>query len=126
MARSFKPRPVYIVEDTAFEHHGATILLLVRDGVVRDWVSLCKAFNFDPHAFHSGHVGLKRTLEQLIQAGLLTSRVGYKGPYDITDLWQEIKQALGISLIQAANLTYYDSIAVRPFFFKPPALDKAP
>lgn len=126
MGKRFKPRPVYLIDDSSFERHGATILLLVREGTVHDWESLCSAFNFNPRAYHSGHYSLKRTLEDLIEADLLFSEDGITGPYQITDILYNVQHALGISLIQAANLTYLESIAARPIFGKPLTLDKAP
>jgi len=100
--------------------------LLVREGVAQDWPSLCKAFRFNRGQSHSGHIGLKETVEKLLATTLLTSKNGIKGPYKVNEVWEHIQRALGISLTQAANLTYYGSVAARPLFGKPRRLSSAP
>jgi len=57
---------------------------------------------------------------------LLTSQNGTRGPFSIPASWERIQRALGISLAQAANLAYYDSVAAKPIFGKPRRLETAP
>jgi hypothetical protein len=59
---------LWLNDSTDFEHHGAAILLLVRDGIAHDWDGLCRALRFDrdPRPFHGGHLGLKGTVEDLV------------------------------------------------------------
>src|SRR5712691_9360790 len=127
MPRYLRPGHLYISDDDDFEDHGAAILLLVRDGVARNWQALCRAFRFDrdPRPFHSGHLGLRHTIEELIGVGLLRSGKGYIGPYEVTDEAFAILHALGISLTQAANMPYVGGLAVRPTFGKPSRLETA-
>jgi hypothetical protein len=47
MGRTFKPASFYLGDDDSFEHHGATVLLLVRNGVCKDWRDFCRVFHFD-------------------------------------------------------------------------------
>lgn len=126
MSRTFKPKRIYINDDHAFENHGAAILLLVREEIVNDWKSLCHAFNFDARSFHSGHFALKRTIERLVEADLLTSKNDQLGPYELTDRAFQTIGAFGFSLTQAATLPYPEGVATRPIFGKPSRLAKAP
>src|SRR5215213_7190725 len=68
MPRRLKPPSLWISDDDRFEHHGAAILLMVRDSIADDWQSLCRALKFDRDArsFHSGHLGLKEAVERLV------------------------------------------------------------
>ncbi|MFO1448263.1 MAG: hypothetical protein U1F61_08920 [Opitutaceae bacterium] len=127
MGRTFKPASFYLGDDDSFEHHGATVLLLVRNGVCKDWRDFCRVFHFDQDGreFHSGHFGLKGTIDKLQDAGLLESADRHFGPYRVTEAALESLHALGLSLTQAANLLRYSGMAVRPFFGKPARLDKA-
>jgi hypothetical protein len=126
MGRTFKPKRIYFNEDHAFEHHGAAILLLVREQIAHDWKKLCRALNFDPREFHSGHLALKGTIEELVEAGLLESKNRHFGPYSITEYAFDIINALGLSLTEAANLPYFEGVASRPIFGKPERLTQAP
>jgi hypothetical protein len=58
-------------------------------------------------------------VQELIQAGLISSQTGWKGVYKLTDRCHEFQQALGVSLPQIANLPYFNGLAVQPFFRKP-------
>ncbi len=120
MARKLRTTRLWLNEDYDFEGHGAAILLLVRDGVARDWRTLCHVFRFDldKRPFHSGHLALKHTIEGLVESELLKSASGYSGPYKVTDRAFNIIAALGISLTQAANMPT-GGIAARPVFGKP-------
>ncbi|TAL02299.1 MAG: hypothetical protein EPO07_07505, partial [Verrucomicrobia bacterium] len=112
----FSPKALYIDGNIAFESHGAAILLLIRDGGVRDWRTLCKAFHFDPRKDHSGHYSLRQAVRELIAAGLLESKSGWSGPYRVSENWEQIQEALGISLVEAANLERHSGMAVIPSF----------
>jgi len=127
MTRSFLPPSFYLSDDDTFEHHGATVLLMVRNGVCRDWRDFCRVLRFDAdgRGRHSGHLGLQHTIEDLQEAGLLESASGFRGPYRVTESALKILNALGLSLTQAANLLLYSGLAVRPFFGKPKRLAKA-
>lgn len=124
--RQFVPKPIYLDHDANFEGHGAAVLLLIRDRKARDWKSLCRAFHFDPDEFHSGHLALRSTIEELVEAGLVRNRGKWQGPYQLTEECHSIQHALGISLVQAANLTYFGGLAVQPFFGKPQLRPIAP
>jgi hypothetical protein len=128
MARKLRSSRLWISDDDDVEHHGAAILLLVRNGIARDWECLCRTLRFDrdDRAFHSGHLALKGTIEDLVGSGLLESGNGYVGPYHVTDQAFAVIQALGLSLTQAANMPYYSGMAVRPTFGKPKRLGHVP
>jgi hypothetical protein len=122
----FWPKPLYIDDDgSVLCSHGAAILLLVREGDASDWESLCRAFKFAPRDNHSGTFELRNALRELIAAGLLESE-NLRGPYRVIDRWEQVQRALGISLVEAANLTRHDALAVRPLFGPRPELTAAP
>jgi hypothetical protein len=125
--RKLRTTHLWLNDDDDFEGHGAAILLLVRDEVVRDWKSLCHILRFDrdKRPFHSGHLALKHTIDELVEAGLLESAREYFGPYKPTDLAFTTIGALGISLTQAANMPNGSGLAVRPVFGKPARLPRA-
>src|SRR3989442_13095067 len=127
MSRTFRTKRICLNEDDDFEDHGAAILLLVRNGVARNWDQLCQCLRFDrdPLAFHSGHLSLKHTIEELIEAGLLESKNRHLGPYKVTDEAHGTLHALGASLTQLANMTYFGGMGVRPIFGKPKLPEKA-
>jgi hypothetical protein len=127
MSRTFRPKQICLSDDDDFEGHGAAVLLLVRNGAARNWTKLCHCFRFDrdPRAFHSGHLELKHTIEELIEAGLLQSKKTHLGPYKVTDKAYEALHALGASLTQVANMPYYGGLAVRPIFGKPQRPEKS-
>jgi hypothetical protein len=127
MTRTLRPTSLWLDEDDHFENHGAAILMLVRDGTARNWQDICHLLRFDRdrREYHSGHHGLRRTLERLIDAGLLTSAVSYQGPYEVTEHALSTLDALGISLTQAANLLDINGLAIRPVFGSPTRLEKA-
>lgn len=127
MSRTFQPKRICLNEDDDFEGHGAAILLLVRNGVARNWHKLCRCLRFDrdPRAFHSGHLELKHTIEDLIEAGLLESKNQYLGPYKVTDNAYQALHAFGASLTQLANMPYFGGLGVRPMFGKPKLTEKA-
>jgi len=116
MRKYFWPEALRISEDIAFEGHGAAILLLVREKRAKNWADLCRIFQFDPRGNHSGHHALRRTLRELIASGLLESKVGFVGPYRVSPRVEEIQEALDLSLVEAANLTLNEGMAVRPLF----------
>lgn len=128
MARRLQPSSLWISDDHDVEHHGAAILLLVRNGIARGWEDLCRVLRFDRdrRAFHSGHLALKGTIEDLIDSELLESKVGHTGSYRVTDKALRVIGALGLSLTQAANMPYHSGMAVRPTFGKPKRLDHVP
>lgn len=121
MERYFWPKPIYIDGNLAFESHGAAILLLVRNGIARDWRTLCRAFNFNPQEDHSGHYSLRQCVRELMSAGLLEGK-SVLGPYRVSDNWENIQNALGVSLVEAANLVGHSGIAVTPVFGSRPEL----
>lgn len=127
MPRKLKPPSLWLSDDDDFEHHGAAILLMVRDGIAGDWQDLCRTLRFDrdPRTFHSGHLGLKGTIENLVEAGLLESDNKYLGPYRVTELAFKVLGGLSVSLTQAANMPQYNGLAVRPLFGKPARLEAA-
>lgn len=108
------------------DSHGAALLLLIREGEAKDWNTLCKAFEYDPRYFRSGHLGLKGAIEDLVDAGLIQSEDRYRGPYTLTESAQKVIYGLGLSLTQAANIPYHTGIGVQPMFGKPARLDEAP
>ncbi len=126
MSRTFRPKQICLNEDDDFEGHGAAILLLVRNGVAKNWKKLCQCLRFDrdPRDFHSGHLELKHTIEELIEAGLLQSKKTHLGPYKVTDKAYQVIHALGASLTQVANMPYFGGLAVRPIFGKPKRPEK--
>ena len=128
MTRKLRPTHLWLNDDDHFEGHGAAILLLVRDGVARDWRRLCHVLRFDrdKRAFHSGNLALKHTIERLIDAELLESARNHSGPYRLTERASTMIGALGISLTQAANMPFTNGVAVRPVFGKPAGLERAP
>jgi hypothetical protein len=126
MGRTLRTKRLYTNEDEDFEGHGSAILLLIREGVAHDWKSLCRALKFNPKEFHSGHLELEHTLQNLIEAGLLESQNTHLGRYKVTDLAHQVVHRLGLSLTQAANMPYFSGFATRPFFGKPKRLEKAP
>jgi hypothetical protein len=116
VASYFFPKSLRISENHSFENHGAAILLLVRERRATTWTALCRALKFDPDENHSGHFGLRSTLRELVAAGLLESKSGIEGPYRATARVEELQNALDLSLVEAANLTRHDGMAVRPLF----------
>jgi hypothetical protein len=74
---------------------------------------------------HSGHLGRKGTIEDLVEAGLLESDDQYLGPYRVTELTFKVLGALSVGLTQAANMPQYDGLAVRPLVGKPARLEAA-
>ena len=127
MSRTLTPPSLWIREEDYFERHGAAILLIVRNGIALDWKTLCRILRFDrdPRASHSGHFGLKRTLEELIESGLLESEDRHFGPYRLTALASKTIGAMSLSLTQAANTPRDDGLGVRPLFGTPTRADKA-
>jgi hypothetical protein len=121
--RTFRPEPIYIDEESYLGGHGAALLYLIRDGIVDDWKTLCRAFRYEPREYHSGHFELRSTIQELQEAGLLSCEPNWQGRYALTDRCHEVQHALGVSLPQIANLPDLDAIAVRPFFRKPEFLD---
>ncbi len=128
MPRKLQPPSLWVSDDHDFEHHGAAILLMVRDDIADDWAGLCRVLRFDRdrRPFHSGHFAPKGTIEELIDAGLLHSADEYVGPYQVTELAHTVIGALSVSLTQAANMPQYSGLAVRPTFGRPARLERAP
>jgi len=126
MGRTLLTKRLYIDGEEDFEAHGSAILLLIREGVAREWTTLCRALKFNPKHFHSGHLELKGAIHELIDTGLLLSQNAHLGPYKVTDLAHQIIHSLGLSLTQAANMPYFSGFATRPFFGKPKRFEKAP
>jgi hypothetical protein len=94
-------------------------------GDASDSESLCRAFGFAPRDNHSGIFELRSTLRELIAAELSESE-DLRGPYRVTERWEQVQRALDISLVEAANLTRHDALAVRPLFGPRPELTAAP
>lgn len=128
MNRKLRSSNLWVTDDHAVEHHGAAVLLLIRNGVARDWNSLCRVLRFDSdrRSFHSGHFALKGTIEDLVAAGLMESDNDYRGPFRVTEQAAVVIEALGVSLTQAANMPYYSGLGVRPTFGKPNRLERVP
>lgn len=104
----------------------AHILLLLRNGIATDWASLCRDFGFDPKRYHTGHVILRRQLYELREAGLVVFDDDSKavkritGRIDLSENWDKIQIALGISLAELAELDPRESMFVKPYF-RPPS-----
>lgn len=128
MPRKLSPSCLWISsDDNDFEHHGAAVLLLIRNKIAKDWKGLCHTLGLDREGrdFHSGHLGLRATLDKLIDSGLIESRDKIFGPYHITDQALAVIHAMGLSLTQAANLPYFSGLAVRPTYGKPTRKEKS-
>jgi hypothetical protein len=108
--------------------HAPNVLLLIRERGGCTWEDLCRALRLDPDDFHTGHSFLARELESLRRAGLVTfqqqpgrlwahSRVD--GAIAVTAVWEQVQQALGISLSQIAQLNPDVDTVVRPIFGRP-------
>jgi len=113
-----------------FRHNlnGRRILLLIRDGKANTWPDLCRACGLNPNEFHTGHSILWRELESLRAAGLIDfkdKRHGswgertIQGKVNVTDSWEGIQSALGISLAQIADFDPDDDLVVTPFWGQP-------
>jgi hypothetical protein len=97
------------------------VLLLIRNGSAATWSDLRRIYRYDrdPREFHSDDLELRGTIEELVEAGLLESENGFKGPYRVTEHALQVIHALGLSLTQAANMPWTSGIAARPVFGKP-------
>jgi hypothetical protein len=108
--------------------NGSKILLLLRNGVATDWTSLCIQCGLGP-GDHTGHVILMRTLQGLHEAGLIefTSEEGDRwgrainGEIEIkvSKQWEDIQNALGISLAEVSKLDADKSMIVKPYLGLP-------
>ena len=105
---------------------GASILLLIRDGIANDWKSLCEACNLNPDHSRTYHHELFHTLIDLNEVGLLnfTQPVDYmkgtiQGPITIGEDWIRFQNALNISLATIANLSPIGKMLINPFFGAP-------
>jgi hypothetical protein len=118
--RSYSPAGLYL-DNSDYLDHGAAVLLLVRNGSVVTWNDLRRIYRYDrdPREFHSDDLELRGTIEELVQANLLESHNGFKGPYRVTEHALQVIGALGISLTQAANMPSTSGVAARPVFSKP-------
>jgi hypothetical protein len=108
--------------------HAANILLLIREREGCTWDDLCRALSLGADDFHTGHTFLARELESLRRAGLVTFQQqpgeiwrhsAIQGEIAVTAAWQQIQQALGISLSQLAELDPDVDIIARPMFGRP-------
>ena len=120
MKRTHVPGGLYL-DGSDYLDHGAAVLLLVRNGSAATWNDLRRIYRYDrdPREFHSDDLELSGTIEELVEAGLLESQHGLKGPYRVTEHAMRVVHALGLSLTQAANMPWTSGIAARPFFGKP-------
>ena len=105
---------------------GASLLLMLRDGVANDWASVCKECGLDPAEGSTAHSILQHKLEELRKAGFIefdTDPRGYLadiiGPIRITKAWETAQLALGISLSELAELHPENTMVVRPHFGLP-------
>lgn len=110
----------------SFKLSGASILLLIRNGIANDWKSLCKACDLDPNHPRTAHSILLRKLIELKAVGLLnfTKSVDYrkstiKGPISISKDWARFQNALNISLATIADLRPIGKMIINPFFGSP-------
>lgn len=107
--------------------HGSTILLLLRNGLANDWTSLCIQCGLEPSEYHTGHGMLRRTLDGLHEAGLIefTTEEGDRwglainGEIKVSKQWEDIQNALGISLSEVSKLDADKSMIVKPYFGLP-------
>jgi len=85
---------------------GRRILLLIRDGRVKTWSALCREFGLDPGRFGTLQYILRRDLAALKDAGLISFAVKddrITGEIKISNTWEKVQSALGISLAQIAD-----------------------
>ena len=117
---------------TDYVSHGSLVLLLVRDGTASDWESLCGAFGLDPARSDTVHADLLFTVERLVEAGLLEVKENKDGlPWgsgrdrskwgslEISHEWKRIQSALGVSLVELAELMPFRSFVARPLLGLP-------
>lgn len=93
------------------EPSGAQILLLIREGKIRDWNSLCAIFGISPDECKSRTYALAKRLQQLANAGLIEIQDDFdpesfefpKGQFKLTRNASAIQHALGFSLSKLVN-----------------------
>lgn len=110
---------------------GAYIVLLLRNRIANDWVSLCRELGFDPNQLTLSYFLLDK-LKKLRMAGLIeydfdrqTIRTGgINGQIVLSENWEMIQVALGISLADVAELKSRKSIVIKPYYGKPHKFNK--
>lgn len=109
------------------------VLLFLRNGEANTWEDLCKAFDWDPDGFHTGHSDLLDTLEQLEANGLISYEKGDSEKYwgekkpvgkiKVTKRLESLQRALGVSLSEVAKLSGH-SMVVHPHYPPPDSTSK--
>jgi hypothetical protein len=101
---------------------GVNVLLLLRDHIANDFQSLCEQFGFNSSATS---YPVMTVLKQLNDAGLITQQAAsdamgapFSGRIEVAPKWQEVQQALGISLKKVAQVGS-NSLVVTPYFGPP-------
>jgi hypothetical protein len=106
---------------------GSAILLLLRNGNATDWSSLCVQCGLEPDQYGTGHMILNDILQGLHEAGLIEfntekeKRWGHviNGDIRVSKQWEDIQNALGISLAEVSKLDSDKSMIVKPYFGLP-------
>src|SRR4029453_6900460 len=100
----------------------AKVLLLLRDRVANNWVDLCREFHLHPESDITKKAILLGVLEDLRTVGLIRfegDNFPIKGSIEVSSNWQRIQTALGVSLVELAQLGPRDGMVVKPCFGPP-------
>lgn len=111
---------------------GAQILLLIREGKVHDWNSLCRSLGRSPTERNSETFWIAEALQELILAGLVEVEgdidpPSFQFPEGVIRLTRNAsvtQHALGISLPELAKLKRDHSMVIEPFFGVPEKREK--
>jgi hypothetical protein len=104
---------------------GTDVLLLLRDKRANDWASLCRALSIDPDSSPTITGQILHVLDQLRTAGLIVFNVSNvpfdppDGPIQVSSAWDQIQNALGISLTEVSKLDADRSVIANPLFGMP-------
>ncbi|PSB23573.1 hypothetical protein [Stenomitos frigidus] len=107
--------------------HGSKILLLLRNGIATDWESLCVQCGLEADQDGTLQGILRRSLNELREAGLIEFTTEkrdrwwrtIRGEIKVSRQWEDIQNALGISLAEVSKLDSDRSMIVKPYFGLP-------
>jgi hypothetical protein len=91
----------------------------LRDGMARDWESLCEHFGISSQQRMTAGTKLAQILLNLIDAGLIEDDIA-TGSIRLASRWQRIQGALGVSLREISAMSA-ESVIVQPYFGRPAA-----
>ena len=107
--------------------HGALVLLVVREGIASDWASLCAVFGHEPARPGTYSYNFFATVVKLVEAGLLVvidnqdglpwgkgRDLSKWGSLAVSEGWQRQQSALGVSLVELAELMPFRSFVACP------------